>query len=144
MNESVIEAKITNSMGATKNVQLVVLSAMDSWEFRHKFRWFLSSSDFSRKRSFTAEAFKLIKIETSTGNFTPLLTDAIISNHIGTGEKGQEILKSLFDDLLYVNKIDKQWCAEKLTYSKNLGDKAARTFLSKSIPRLFSGEFLGK
>jgi hypothetical protein len=134
--------KFTNAMGAAKNVQLVIMDAMAAWEFRHKFRWFLSTNDYDRKKSFISEAFKLIKIETSKDMFTPLLTDAVISNHIGTGDEGQRLLNRLFDELLTVNEIDKTWCAERLTYSKNLGDKIAHTFLANSIPRLLSCDFL--
>jgi hypothetical protein len=141
--ERVFPLSITNAMGKVKNVQLVIMDAMTAWEFRHKFRWFLATDDAARKRKFIDETFKLIKVETSTGNFTPLLTDAVVSNHIGSNEEGNAILSDLFNELLLVNHIDRRWCAERLTYSKNLGDKAAQNFLATCIPRLLSGNFVG-
>src|ERR1700676_2222015 len=122
ISERIYPISITNTMGKVKNVQLVIMDAMTAWEFRHKFRWFLATGDTDRKRKFMSETLKLIKVETSPGNFTPLLTDAIVSNHIGSNKEGQELLSDLFDELLLVNHIDKTWCAERLTYSKNLGD----------------------
>jgi hypothetical protein len=137
-----IEIKFVNSFGREKRVQLTVLGAFAALEFRQKFRWFLSTNDYDRKKVFISEAFKLISVETSSGIFTPLLTDAVVANHIGSGDEGQRLLNGLFDELLKVNNIDKQWCAEQLTYSKNLGDKIAHTFLANSIPRLLSCDFL--
>jgi hypothetical protein len=46
------------------------------------------------------------------------------------------------DALLEANHIDKLWCAENLTYSKNLGDKCANRFLAACIPKLLACEFL--
>jgi hypothetical protein len=142
MSEKLIDSQITNAFGTSKKVQLVVLDALAAWEFRHQFRWFLSANDHERKTKFIKDTLKLIRIETSIGNFTPLLTDAVISNHVGPGPEGQAILKSLFEEFLSVNCIDVLWCAEKLTFSKDLGDKIAHNFLAASIPRLLAGDFL--
>jgi hypothetical protein len=140
--ENFVDHKIVNGWGREKRVHLHIMSAMAAWEFRNKFRWFLAATDPKKKRAFIDIAFKMIEVETVAGNFVPLITDAMVSNHIGSGDEGQEIMRDLFDSLLAANRIDKKWCAEQLTYTKNVSDKAANVFLSFCVPRLLSGGLL--
>jgi hypothetical protein len=143
MEDKFVYATFQNVRDDKKQVRFKVMEAMQAWEFRHQFRAFLASDDAAGKKEFVSRVFSLIEVETLPGSFIPLITSAMISNHLGTGEAAQAILSECFDGFLDANGIDRVWCAEQLTYTKNVGTKAAHVFLASTLPRLLSGEFLG-
>lgn len=117
---------ITLPNGDTKNIRISLFKALDGWDIQNKFIDFAATTDRTIRREFTLEVLSYAHIVYGDQEI-PLITDALIDNHLQTWEN----IQVLFNEILMRNGIDPETHAEKANYWDAAGATIAVTFIAE-------------
>jgi len=117
---------ITLPNGEQKNIKINLFKALDGWDIQNKFIDFAATTDRAVRREFTLEVLSYAQV-ISGDREIPLITDALIDNHLQTWEN----IQALFNEVLMLNGIDPKTHAEKANYWDSIGANMAASFIAE-------------
>ncbi len=113
--------------GDQKSIKIGFFKALDGWDIQMEFVAFAATTDRTLKRAFTLEVLSYAKVMIGDMEI-PLLTDALIDNHLQSWENVQKV----FEEVLMQNGIDPKTHADKPIYWSNAGAEMAMAFIAEA------------
>jgi hypothetical protein len=114
--------------GTIRNIRIDFFKALDGWNISQEFLTFAASLDKEYRKQFTLGILKYATLINDGGVELPLITEALIDNHLQSWENVQIV----FEAVLLENGIDAQTHADKPAFWHNAGAEMAVSFIAEA------------